>query len=395
MMQNRALRQALVVLRKELIDSLRDRRAIASIVLSMALGPVLISFMMNRGIERQRGADEIRIPVVGAEYAPTLVAWLEQQDGVTISPGPPEAEEAVRTDAEDLVLVIPKDFAERFRESRPAPVELVTDGSRRSAQPTVARVRRMLQVYGAEIASLRLIARGVAPAVMTPLRVDDIEISTAQQRAAQVLSFIPMFIILAAFSGGMSIATDSTAGERERGSLEPLLVNPAPRGALVAGKWMAAATVAMVCSMVTMGLCLSMPRFISLAELGIRFTLGLEHVGGIAAAVLPLCLLSSAMQMCIATMARSFKEAQSYMGILIFATTIPGVVNALYPLGNAAWMYLVPVAGPFALLTRVIGNEPPGPWAFAAAAAVSLGGAFLLAQTTSRLFRSERIIFGR
>ena len=111
--------------------------------------------------------------------------------------------------------------------------------------------------------------------------------------------------------------------------------------------------------------------------------------------MLPLCLLSSAMQMCIATLARSFKEAQSYMGILIFATTIPGVVNALYPLGNAAWMYLVPVAGPFALLTKVIGNEPPGVWAFTATTAVSVGGAMILAHITSRLFRSERIIFGR
>jgi sodium transport system permease protein len=395
MMQGRAVRQALIVMRKELTDSLRDRRAIASIVLSMVLGPALIGFMMNRGISRQRDADEIRLPVVGAEYAPTLVAWLDQQDGVSIAAGPKRAEEAVRTAAEDLVLVIPKDFAERFRESRPAPVELVSDGSRRSVQPTVARVRRLLQIYGAEIASLRLIARGVAPAVMNPLRVDDIEISSAQQRAAQVLSFIPMFIILAAFSGGMSIATDSTAGERERGSLEPLLVNPAPRGALVAGKWLAAALVAMGAAMTTMGLCFSMPSFISLAELGIRFTLGPQNVSGIVAAALPLCLFSSAMQMCIATLARSFKEAQSYMGILIFATTIPGVVNALYPLGNAPWLYLIPVAGPFALLTKVIGDEPPGAWAFMTAAAVSLGGAILLAQITARLFRSEHIIFGR
>ena len=96
----------------------------------------------------------------------------------------------------------------------------------RLARPALERVRRLLARYGSEIGALRLITRGVSPAGVTPLKLEEIEISTAQQRAAQVLSFIPMFIILSAFVGGMSIATDSTAGERERGSLEALLVNP-------------------------------------------------------------------------------------------------------------------------------------------------------------------------
>lgn len=390
-----AVRQAFVVARKELIDSLRDRRALFSIVFSTLVGPVLVGFMMNRSVERQREADEVRVPVVGREYAPTLIAWLAQQDGVTIVPGPAEPEQAVRTEAEDVVLVIPKDFAERFEEVRTAPVDLITDGSRRSAQPKVARVRRLLQAFNTETASLRLIARGVAPSVVAPLRIDDIEVATAQQRAAQVLSFIPMFIILAAFTGGMSIATDSTAGERERGSLEPLLVNPVPRGALVVGKWLAAAIVAMATACGTALICLSLPRFIPLAEMGIRFTLGPEHLPGIVATIVPLALLSSSLQACIATMARSFKEAQGYMGFLVLFVTMPVMLTALFPLGQAAWTYAVPVLGAFVLMTNVVGNETPGLWAFAMVAATSIGFALILARVTTRLFRSERIIFGR
>ncbi len=87
---------------------------------------------------------------------------------------------------------------------------------------------------------MRLVGRGVSPAIASAIQLEDVEVSSAQQRAATILSFIPLFIVIAAFTGGMQIATDSTAGERERGSLEPLLVNPAPRRSFAVGKWLAA-----------------------------------------------------------------------------------------------------------------------------------------------------------
>src|SRR5688572_28424236 len=257
-MMRRAFHQTFIVIRKELRDSLRDRRALFSIAFSIVIGPVLIGFMMNRIADRQREAENVEIPVVGQENAPAFIDWLGQQAGITVIKAASKPEQAVREGRHDVVVVISPDYAEKFLSSRPATVQIVADTSRNAARPAIERVRRLLQRYSTEIGALRLISRGVSPAGVTPLRLEEIEISTAQQRAAQVLSFIPMFIILAAFVGGMSIATDATAGERERGSLEPLLVNPAPRGALVAGKWFAAAAVAMVCAMATMGLCLSM-----------------------------------------------------------------------------------------------------------------------------------------
>ena len=223
MMNARTLRQIFVVLRKELKDSLRDGRALFSIVFTIVMGPALIGFMMNRAADRQREAEEVEIPVVGQEHAPALVDWLGQQSGVQIVDGPGNPEQAVRDGQQDIVLIITQQFAERFRASRPATVKVVSDSSRNVARAKIERVRRLLQQYGSEIGGLRLIARGVSPSAMMPLQVEEVEVSTAQQRAAQVLAFIPMFIILAAFVGGMQIATDSTAGERERGSLEPLL----------------------------------------------------------------------------------------------------------------------------------------------------------------------------
>jgi sodium transport system permease protein len=395
MSAGRSLRQIAIVIRKELKDSVRDRRAVGSIVFSVLIGPIIIGFMMNRVADRQREAEQVRVPVVGMQYAPALMDWLRQQTGVEIVEGPADPEEAVRNQEEELTIIIPKDFAQTFNQSKPVVLQIVADSSRNDARPTVERVRRLLQQYGAEIGSLRLIARGVSPAASQPIVLEDIEVSTAQQRAAQILTFIPMFIIMAGFVGGMQIATDSTAGERERGSLEPLLVNPAPRLVFVGGKWLAAAVAAMASTALTTVVCANLPRFLPLEEMGIRFRIGPEHITGIIGAALPMCLFSSALQSAVATLARSFKEAQSYMGVLVLLPMIPGVLGALYPLGNAPWMYATPMLGPYVLLTNVLGGQTPPVNAFAISAGVSLVAAAILVRITATLFESERIIFAR
>jgi len=391
----RTARQAAVVCRKEVTDSVRDRRALGSIVFSVVIGPLLIGFMMNRVADRQREAEDVRIPVAGMDRAPALVNWLRQQAGVEVVESPADAEQAVRDQREAVVVIIPDDFAERFNASRPAPVRLIADGSRNDARPSVERVRRLLQQYGAEIGSLRLIVRGVSPSAVTPLSIEEVEVSTAQQRAAQILTFIPMFIMIAGFVGGMQIATDSTAGERERGSLEPLLVNPAPRVAFAAGKWMAASMAAIVSVCLTTVLCAQLTRFLPLEEMGIRLRIGSDHFGNVLLAVVPMCLFTAALQGAVATMARSFKEAQSYMGVLILAPMVPGIMAALYPLGSAPWMYAVPMLGPYVLLTGVLGGPAPDASAFMTSAGVSLLAAAILVRVTTGLFRSEQIIFGR
>ena len=216
--------QALVVFRKEVIDAFRDRRALASIVIGALVGPILVGFMLNRLAERQRQVIDIDIPVVGVEHAPALVDWLGQQAGVKVVPGPSDPEQSVRDGDLHVVLIIAPDFQKKFRSSTPAEVKVVSDGSRTTSRPYVLRVRRLLERYSGEIGTMRLVGRGVSPAIATPLELEELEVSSAQQRAAMILNFIPLFIVLASFTAGMQIATDSTAGERERGSLEPLLV---------------------------------------------------------------------------------------------------------------------------------------------------------------------------
>ena len=202
---------------------------------------------------------------------------------------------------EYMVAIIPPDFAERFRASKPATIKLVADSARADTFPQVDRVRRLFEQYNAQIGSLRLVGRGVSPAVATPVVVQEVEVSTTQQRAARLLAVIPLMILLAAFTGAMQIATDATAGERERGSLEALLINPVPRSALAVGKTMAAALTAMIAVTLTAAICAALLRFIPLQEMGMRFRFGAQHFAGMMAAVLPMCLVTAAMQSCVAT----------------------------------------------------------------------------------------------
>src|SRR5690606_7552793 len=113
-----------------------------------------------------------------------LTTWLGQRRGVTIIEGPDDPERAVLEGGEDVVVVIDAEFSERFAEGKPARVSIVSDSSRPAARPKVERVRGLLAQYSAEIGSMRLVLRGVSPAVATPIHIRDVEVSSAQKRAA-------------------------------------------------------------------------------------------------------------------------------------------------------------------------------------------------------------------
>jgi sodium transport system permease protein len=387
--------QAIVVIRKELRDWSRDRRSIITVLVSSLLAPGLIFFVFNSMASRQRQVEDVTVPVVGAANAPAFVDWLRQQAGVTVAEGPADAEEAVRTRREAVVVVIPRNFTKNFSASKPAQIRLVADSSSQNSRPKVQRVRGLLQRYNGEIGSLRLVARGISPAVATALQIEDIEVSSSQQRAAQLLGFIPLFVMISAFTGAMAITTDSTAGERERGSFEALLVNPVPRVVLAAGKWLAGTVTGILTVLITALLLFAMFQNLPLQDLGIRFRLGSPELIRTLAVVVPLCPLIVAIQMYVATFAKSFKEAQSYLSFLMMAQMVPGMMATMNSMPTQVWMYYVPWVGQQSLLTDVLGNKPIGPEVFVIVGVINLALSVVVLRATSGLLHREKIIFGR
>lgn len=388
------LRPAIAVFRKEMLDGARDRRSIFSALLFPLFGPLMIMFMFSALAERESRAKDVTLPVVGEENAPSLVEHLRQQ-GIEITEGPEDPESAVKEGEAVMVLVIPEEYPARWQEAKPAPVRLVVDGARDDTRSSVRRVRRTIGGYGQQIGMLRLVDRGVSPELANPVALEEVDVASAQKLASRVLSFIPMFVVMAAFIGGMNVSIDTTAGERERGSLEPLLVNPVPRQAVVLGKWLTAVVFACFATVLTLGMCVFVLGRIPLEDLGLRFDLGWKEVVGVLAASVPMAFLAAGVQMLVSTFARSFKEAQTYLSLLIFLPVAPGIAMSVYPIKSEAWMSLVPALGQQVLLMDVIAAETPPLWMFLVAGLAALVGGYVCVTLTARLFQRERIIYGR
>ena len=351
--------------------------------------------LMFGALARLESSDRpLETPIVGREHAPNLVAWLEERGVVVVDP-PADPEAAVRNGDVDLVLVLDEEYGEQFRSVQPAVVRIVHDSSQTASRSSIGRARNLLRAYSNQVAVLRLIARGVSPGVIQAVRVDDLDLATPAQSFARFFAMIPMFAILAAFVGGLNVAIDTTAGERERQSLEPLLVNPVSRTALTTGKWLTTCVFGLLASVLTQVAFLFMMSFVPLEQLDVQLSLGPHQLLLMSIAVAPMALFASALQMFVATFARSFKEAQTYVNLLIFLPMIPGIVMQIYPLQLTGWMMLVPALAQQILMVDVMGGEPVAALSLVTSAVATTLLAFLFLAGTSWMLRQEKIVFGR
>ena len=379
---------------KELRDGLRDKRSLLSALIFPLLGPALIALLITTVAKSETRAQALELPVVGAEYAPSLVGFLEDQ-GVVIQEAPGDPEAAVRDGDLDVVLVIPEGHSEAFREGRGAPLRLILDNSRNAGRSSVKRTERVLQAYAGQIAALRLLARGVNPELVRPLDIDKRDLATPQKLAANLLDMVTMFLVLAAFICSLYIAIDTTAGERERKSLEPLLINPVPRKWLVVGKWSATAIFGAGGLVLTLAVMAVAVRLIPLEELGLRLELGPGQAAWILVTTLPLALLAGSFQLTVASFAHSFKEAQTYLSLTLFLPMMPGMIMSFNPVKTEAWMMLVPMLSQQMLVGDMLRGDPISLSRSAVAAAATLAVTAVFLALTVALFRRETIVFGK
>ncbi|OJT17031.1 sodium ABC transporter permease [Archangium sp. Cb G35] len=382
------------VFRKEMKDHLRDRRSVSSVLGGSLMGPVLFAVMFTVLASWNRQDKPLELPVVGRAHAPSLMAFLERY-GVQLSDAPADYESRIQAGTLDAVLIIPEDYGKDFSAGRSAKVQLVMDNSRNKARFTIRRAQSLLSQYAGVLGTQRLMARGVAPELASPVRVEEVDLATPERLAASILNMIPLFLVISCFMGGLNVAIDTMAGERERGSLEPLLLNPVQRGTLVVGKWLA--TTVFSCTMVVVVAVafVLVAKRVPLQDLGVKVSLDAVAAVGMVGAVLPLSLLASAMQMLVATFARSFKEAQTYLQLLMMLPMIPGMMLALSPIESQTWMFMVPVLGQELLVSELMRGEPLGvlPFVLSTVGCVALAAACLAA--ISRLLSDEKIVFGR
>jgi len=379
---------------KELVDSLRDRRSLAGALILPIVGPLMFALTFSLVLEKFDREKPVELPVAGRERAPSLMAFLEQR-GVILKAPPEDADAAVRNGTVSCVLIVPEDYPEHFREGRPARLELVVDESNEDGSNSRHRVRGLLEQYSRSVGALRLLARGVSPSLASPLDIDQVDLATPRRRAAQLLGMVPMFALLAAFMGGMNVAIDATAGERERGSLEPLLINPAPRLAVAAGKWL----VVVLHGIVILGLTLAIFRlavaYVPLEQTGITVELGARQLLAIFGVALPIAPFAAALLMAVSIFSRSYKEAQTYLSIMVFVPMLPGFFLMVNPRSAETWMMWIPTFAQNVLAVDLLRGEAVAGLHLAIASAVTLATGVAILALVSRLLGRERIVFGR
>ena len=387
--------RVLVVFLKEVRDALRDRRtALMVLVASVITGPLTLVLVAQFVSGLEERASTLKVRLAGAQHAPALVNFLRRAD-VEIEEAPADYAARVKKGDLEAVIVIPRDFHERWLDHEEARVELVFDDSRTESSPAIRQSERLLEAFNRESAYLRLMARGVSPSLNESVKVERVNAATPRQRGAVLLFLIPMFAILAPLLGGMTLAIDATAGERERGSLEPLLANPVSTAAFAFGKWLAAWASATVVAAITLAGFLLAAVLYAEKKLPALLQFGLPEYLRFVAIVVPLAAFTSAAQMLISTYGRSYREAQTYVSYLATVVSFIPLVVMFSGAREAPWQAAVPVLGQLMALQRVLRGDGLAAWDALAPAAVSVVLAIAAVAAVARLLRDERIVFGR
>jgi sodium transport system permease protein len=384
------MKNMLTVLFKELRELSRDRRTLMlALLFSPLLGPILMIGMQQMGESKAKSEMEkpLAVAIVGAERAPNLVAWLAGQGIARKQVADPDA--AIRAQDEDVYIRIDDEFDEHWTRGEPALVEVVSDSTRQDASIPVQRVQAALKLYGQQVGALRLLARGINPGVATPLAVADKDLSLPEARKSLATFFIPYLLLISGFLGGAALVIDATAGERERQSLEPLLATPAARSAIVSGKILAACLLGMA------SLFLSLLAFKvggQLSEgMGRQLSLSFAAVAMLLLIISPMVALGNALLTFIASGAKSVKEAQSFMSVLILVPMLPSILLLIHPVKNQLWMFAVPFLSQNQMIVKVVRGEAIGPLQWLVYLGAGFGIAALLWYAAVLRYRQEKL----
>jgi len=387
------MKATLTVYWKEVRENLRDRRTVINTLLTGPLfAPLIFVLLINTMITRELDKAEkpLPLPVAGAENAPNLIEALKQAR-VDIQTAAVDPEQSVREQDVDMVLRIPAQFGASWSKGEPAQVEIIYDQSRRDAGSTIARLRGLLEHYDNRSGALRMVARGLSPSVAHPIVIAERDQSTSQSRAGTLFSMLPYFFVLGGFVGGMALAIDTTAGERERQSLEPLFANPVARWRILLGKLAATTTFAIVTVLLSILAFSVVGRLMPTEKIGMTLSIGLPFVAKTLLVMLPLTALLATLQTLVAAFAKSYREAQTYVSLLMFVPVIPTLMLTVMPFKTVFWMYAVPLMSQQIIVTRLLRGDFVPASALALCFFSTAVVALLLYGVATRVYYSERL----
>ena len=371
------------LVRKELIDAIRDKRSVMAGLYYALFTPILFAVVFTAIINKVTNPEDIEITITNSTAASELTNYLSNR-GITHGTDPASLKK--------IELVISSDFAEQLNSSKPAEVTLIADRSDDNLRSAISRTQGALRGYSSEIASLRLIARGVSPTVIQPLKVPVQDQATSDSKGAQLLGMVILTIVLSVFISGMNLAIDTSAGERERNSLALLLSHPVSVRQLVLSKTLAVSTFGVLGLILVMLVSKIVYPFVPWQELGFSINISLQFMLATLLVGSTVAIFAASMQLFVSFMAKSFKEAQTYLTFVIFVPMAMSYAVTLdFAVDELRW---APVSGQLqALIDLAKGKEIPL-LQLAVSCLSTLVLSFALIFGMERLLKSEKIVFG-
>ncbi len=351
-----AVAVAMRVFAKELKDTLRDRKTLIAVIISSVISvPLMLGIISSIVAGFEERAEQRVVYVLGAEHAPGLVNHLQRQSFTIKAPEPDFEAQLQASKFGHAVVRIPSDFSTKLDTAQVPQIDIVSDSSNRNAQGSAAVVRRMIQAYAQEQGRLMAALRGGGGQSLVD--VQDVDLASTASRGAQLTGMLPFFVLMAVLYGALNASLDTTAGERERASLEPLLATPASRAGLVLGKWGAVAAVAMSIALASVLSFYPSQLLLKSESLAAMFQFGWAEGLAFLVALVPFAAALSALLMAVAIRSKSFKEAQATATFVILGVNLTPLVSVVNPTGEQAWHLWVPGLAQQTVMTRVLKGE--------------------------------------
>jgi sodium transport system permease protein len=358
MFNKNMIRFSLTVYRKELRDALRDKRTLRMAFLPplyfVAIFVGLVFFAVNIANDKKvAGVNSIPVYIEGEQNLPELVAWLREQGAVikTVDAG---AYQQVKEKKIDFALIIPDEAKQKRARGESAPIWLIYDGANQKLSSSIGFVRSQFYVWSSRVGAVNLMARGIAPDVGSPVMLREDNIADEQKMSVYLLASVPLTLLLAAFIGSVGFSADMTAGERERRSLESLLITPASTFSLYLGKWLTSVTLTIAILIMQLVLLAIAFRFLPFNQLGLRVDVNYIDLINVFWVLVPVVFFAVALQLSLSIFAKSFKDAQSLIAGLVFVPMILNFYTMFNPGVFYDWWLWVPVLGQAVVIKEIL-----------------------------------------
>jgi len=379
--------KALVI--KEYREAFRDKRALMVALMMAILAPVGIMVMSKIMIEKLVDEPPVYVKFSGAEHAPKLIKHFADSNLLDFADVPED--ERSTWEQRNIAIEIPAGYAADMAEGKPIKLHLQTDFTDKAVQPPVRRINNAVRNFSMSIGYKRLLLRGVDIRLLNPVKL--VEQDTAKPDATFMLisMMLGIYLMLAAFMSGLSVAIDSSAGERERNVLEMLLCQPVSTLKIVLAKLISASTVAVIGVLLILILTSVSVGFVDLTKIGATFSLDLSTAAVLLLLLLPICFFASACQLFVAFQTKSFKEAQSTVGMLIgIPAFIPFVVSMMDD--RPQWLNWLPIAGQSMIIENIFKGVDVDWLAVFATSGVTIAITVALVLALAKKLQSEKVV---